>query len=60
MAMIDMSDLSRFTGPEVSAPSKPRNLSNWRDGLRDDKGAENGTMVKKLSIRTPGVVSKYK
>ena len=38
MAMIDMSDLSRFTWPEVSAPSKPRNLSNWRDVLEMTKG----------------------
>ena len=38
VAMIDMSDLSKFTCPEVSTSSKPRNLSKWRDGLEMTKG----------------------
>jgi hypothetical protein len=38
VAMIDMSDLSEFTWPEVRASSEPRNLSNWRDGLEMTKG----------------------
>ena len=33
-----MSDLSKFTWPEVSASSEPRNLCNWRDGLERTKG----------------------
>jgi hypothetical protein len=32
-AMLDMSDLSKFTWPEASSSSEPRNLSKWRDGL---------------------------
>ena len=38
VATIDMSDLSKFTWPEVSASSEPRNLCNWRDGLERTKG----------------------
>ena len=38
VAMIDMSDLSKFTWPETSAATEPRNLSNWKDGLEMTKG----------------------
>jgi hypothetical protein len=46
IAMLDMSDLSKFTWPETSSPTEPRNLRRWRDGmdmmagLRTEAGTE--------------------
>ena len=52
VAVIDMSDLSKFTWPETSAASDPRNLSNWKDGLEMTSGlrTETGTETDNAAI----------
>ena len=47
-----MSDLSKFTWPEASASSNPKNLSNWKDGLEMTSGlrTEAGTETDNAAI----------
>ena len=51
VAVIDMSDRSKFTWPETSAGSDPRNLSNWRDGLEITSGLRTEA-VQKLTAQS--------
>ena len=52
VAVLDLADLSKFTWPETSAGSDPRNLSNWRDGLEMTSGlrTEDGTETDSAAI----------
>jgi hypothetical protein len=60
VAMLDMSDLSKFTWPEASSTSEPRTLSKWRDGLdmATGLGTEAGIETDVAAISKSGFFTK--